>query len=66
MNDYEIRVAKNCPHCGTRLFDRVSLAMGFVEIKCPQCRHRVRIDLSARMSRPRYDRLCYSGAWPRV
>ena len=47
----EIKVRKECPYCGRRLFDKVSLATGFVEIKCPQCKHVVRVDLA--MRRPR-------------
>ena len=60
MNDFAIRVAKNCPNCGERLFDRVSLAKGFVEIKCPKCKRRVCINLSTRLSRSRYGWMGYS------
>ena len=52
MND-EIRVVKRCPHCGTRLFDKISLTTGFVEIKCPHCKHVVCINLALRRSRYR-------------
>lgn len=44
----ELRVAKKCPVCGQRLFDKVSLATGFVEIKCPNCKHITRINLACR------------------
>ena len=47
----ELRVAKKCPVCGQRLFDKVSLATGFVEIKCPNCKHITRINLACRQPR---------------
>ena len=46
----EIRVAKRCPVCNKRLFDKVSLSTGSVEIKCPNCRNVVRVDLALRMT----------------
>ena len=36
MNENVIRVAKCCPNCGRRLFDKISLSKGFVEVKCPK------------------------------
>ena len=51
MRECAIRVAKRCPVCNQRLFDKISLTTGFVEIKCPQCKHVVRIDLAMRMQR---------------
>ena len=53
----EIRVAKRCPRCNHRLFDKMSLASGFVEIKCPECGNIVRINLALRRKRP-------NDAWP--
>ena len=44
----EIRVSKVCPKCNWRLFDKVSPANGYVEIKCPQCKSIVRINLAFR------------------
>lgn len=52
MKEKMIRVAKRCPHCGQRLFDKISLTTGFVEIKCPACRHTIRVNLSMRRPRP--------------
>lgn len=57
MKEKMIRVAKRCPHCGQRLFDKISLTTGFVEIKCPVCRHTIRVNLSTRQPRP--------AIWPR-
>ena len=65
MKEKEIRVAKTCPHCGERLFDKISISTGFVEIKCPRCRHVVCINLAMRLSRLRYDRRCFCGSGSR-
>ena len=61
----EIRVAKRCPICNQRLFDKMSLAKGFVEIKCPNCKHVVRIDLEMRTTRPGIWQPLVSGVHPR-
>ncbi len=53
----EIRVAKCCPNCGRRLFDKISLTTGYVEIKCPECSHIIRINLACRRPGP------YPGRW---
>ena len=60
MKEAVIRVAKICPHCGTRLFDKISLTTGFVEIKCPHCKHVFCINLALRMSHRCSDRRAYS------
>lgn len=51
MTKEEIRVVKRCPVCGQRLFDKVTLASGSVEIKCPRCGALVRVNLSLRRRR---------------
>ncbi len=65
MREDAIRVAKRCPVCNQRLFDKISLTTGFVEIKCPQCKHVVRIDLAMRMPRHAMLRPSAFGAHPR-
>lgn len=36
----------HCPQCGNkRLFDNISALYGTIEIKCPECRQVVAIDL---------------------
>ena len=52
MIEPAIRVAKHCPNCNKRLFDKISLSSGFVEIKCPECKHVIRVNLSMRRPRP--------------
>lgn len=49
---YEIKIVKQCPICGWRIFDKVTPTTGIIEIKCPSCRQVVQIDLSYRISRP--------------
>ena len=41
-------VRVRCPFCDWRLLDKVSATTGTIELKCPQCRKIVRIDLSFR------------------
>ena len=48
MRETSIRVAKRCPHCNERWFDKVSLATGYLEVKCPNCGRTYRINLSFR------------------
>ncbi len=44
----EIRVVKRCPECGKRLFDKISMTSGYIELKCPRCGAMVRINLALR------------------
>ena len=47
-NQYEIKVVKRCPKCDWRIFDKVTPTSGIIELKCPNCRKVVEIDLSYR------------------
>ena len=42
------RIVKKCPKCGRRIFDKVTPTSGVIEIKCPQCKQVIEIDLSYR------------------
>ena len=33
----ELRVSKKCPTCGLRVFDKITVASGIVEVKCHRC-----------------------------
>ena len=46
-NSYEIKVVKRCPKCNWRIFDKVTPTSGIIELKCPNCRKIVEIDLIA-------------------
>ena len=51
-NSYEIKVVKRCPKCDWRIFDKVTPTSGIIELKCPNCRKIVEIDLSYRIPNP--------------
>jgi len=48
MSEVKIAVIKRCPNCNWRVIDKIGVASGIVEIKCPNCHRRVKIDLSLR------------------
>lgn len=37
MDDKTMKISKKCPKCGRRLFDKISPASGYIEIKCNKC-----------------------------
>ena len=49
---YEIKVVKRCPNCDWRILDKVTPTSGVIQLKCPNCRKVVEIDLSYRTARP--------------
>lgn len=51
-NPYEVKVVKRCPNCDWRILDKVTPTSGVIELKCPNCRKVVEIDLSYRTVRP--------------
>ena len=63
MIEPAIRVAKHCPNCNKRLFDKISLSSGFVEIKCPECGHVYRFNLSMRRTRVPTEAFLRVGNW---
>lgn len=44
-----VRVSVRCERCRQRLFDKVSVASGVVEVKCPRCNYLNNVDLSFRL-----------------
>lgn len=46
----EVKIVKKCPNCGWRILDKVTPTSGVIEMKCPNCRRIVKIDLSYRKS----------------
>lgn len=44
----KIRVVKKCPNCGWRILDKVTPTTGVIEMKCPNCRRIVEVDLAFR------------------
>lgn len=43
-----MKVMKRCPQCGWRIFDKITPTSGIIQMKCPNCRKIVEIDLSFR------------------
>jgi len=44
----DIKVIVKCPLCEWRIMDKMSPASGHIQIKCPNCRRVVKINLSLR------------------
>lgn len=58
IQPYEVRVVKLCPYCAWRILDKVTPTTGIIEMKCPNCRRVVRVDLNFRTARDsRYPQL---------
>ena len=45
---YTVRIVKKCPVCGWRILDKVTPTTGIIEMKCPNCRKIVEVNLSYR------------------
>ena len=50
MDDKMMKVSKKCPKCGRRLFDKLSPASGYIEIKCSKCGTTVKVNLALRQT----------------
>lgn len=48
MTRLEQKVIVRCKHCEWRIFDKVTMTTGNIEIKCPKCGYVNEIDLSLR------------------
>ena len=35
MNNLEQKIIVRCKHCGWRIFDKVTMTTGVIELKCP-------------------------------
>ena len=54
VRPYEVKIVKSCPYCAWRILDKVTPTTGVIEMKCPNCRRVVRVDLSFRTARASY------------
>ena len=54
IRPYEVKVVKLCPDCQWRILDKVTPTTGIIEMKCPNCRRVVRVDLCYRTARGSY------------
>lgn len=50
MSNDEMKIVVRCPRCDWRVFDKVTPTTGVIELKCPNCRRVVAVDLSLRKS----------------
>ena len=54
MNTTEQKIIVRCKHCGWRILDKVTMTTGIIEMKCPNCRKVVEVDLSLRRGAVKY------------
>ena len=54
MNNLEQKIIVRCKHCGWRIFDKVTMTIGVIELKCPNCHKVVEVDLSLRRGNVKY------------
>jgi phage FluMu protein Com len=54
MNNLEQKIIVRCKHCGWRIFDKVTMTTGVIELKCPNCHRVVEVDLSLRRGNVKY------------
>ena len=48
MKQRDMKIIVRCPKCDWRIFDKVTQTTGTIELKCPNCRRVVEVDLSLR------------------
>ena len=48
MKSLEQKIIVRCKNCGWRIFDKVTMTTGVIELKCPNCHRVVEVDLSLR------------------
>lgn len=53
-DNLNIRVTKRCPVCNWRVMDKVTPTTGIIEMKCPNCKKVIEIDLSFRKNVVKY------------
>jgi phage FluMu protein Com len=49
-----IKISKKCPNCDWRVFDKITPTTGVIEMKCPNCKRVIKIDLSLRKTNIKY------------
>ena len=52
MKSLEQKIIVRCKNCGWRIFDKVTMTTGVIELKCPNCHRVVEVDLSLRNDDP--------------
>ena len=54
MKSLEQKIIVRCKNCGWRIFDKVTMTTGVIELKCPNCHRVVEVDLSLRRGTVKY------------
>ena len=54
MKSLEQKIIVRCKNCGWRIFDKVTMTTGVIELKCPNCHRVVEVDLSLRKGMVKY------------
>ena len=44
MKSLEQKIIVRCKNCGWRIFDKVTMTTGVIELKCPNCHRVVEVD----------------------
>lgn len=44
-----INIRVSCPKCGRRMFDKITLSTGIIEMKCPKCSNLIKVNLALRI-----------------
>lgn len=53
-DNMNIGVIKRCPICNWRVMDKITPTTGIIEMKCPNCKRVIKIDLSFRKNVVKY------------
>jgi phage FluMu protein Com len=54
VKSLEQKIIVRCKNCGWRIFDKVTMTTGVIELKCPNCHRVVEVDLSLRKGTVKY------------
>ena len=63
MKSLEQKIIVRCKNCGWRIFDKVTMTTGVIELKCPNCHRVVEVDLSLRKGTVKYRLVRKSRRW---
>lgn len=60
MKSLEQKIIVRCKNCGWRIFDKVTMTTGVIELKCPNCHRVVEVDflMSTLKNATQYDGRC--------
>jgi len=59
--DEGIKIRVACPKCGARIFDKITVSTGILEMKCPKCSNVIKVNLALRKFKAILYRLSRAG-----